>query len=410
MPVCVALGELIAWGMSRLAEANDEIAEGEASVRQLFDEAPIGIAKLGVDGRFLEVNRAYGDILGYDPADLVGMSAQMFTYPEDRGISQDYIDRLLRGELEQFKYEKRYVHADGHVVWASVNGSAVRNAQGEPLFLIGQIEDITERRQLQRRAGAPRGDGPAHRTAQPRPVHGAARVLRSVTPGRPVGSVALMFLDLDRFKLVNDGIGHDAGDRLLRRVGQRLHGALRNGDVLARFGGDEFTVLCEVAGLDDVEAVVARLRASMSTPVVEPDFEQFVTLSIGVALSHVRRHGPVGAAPVRRHRHVPGQDARSRSVRDLRGARRGRRRPQPPDVQRAPPGGPGEPAGAALPALHRRAGHDPGGHRGARPVAAPRPWPAGAGGVHRAGGGVRPDGRPRRLGAARGVSPGRAAG
>jgi len=76
-----------------------------------------------------------------------------------------------------------------------------------------------------------------------------------------------MFLDLDRFKLVNDGIGHDAGDRLLRRVGQRLHGALRNGDVLARFGGDEFTVLCEVSGADDVEAVVARLREAMSTPV-----------------------------------------------------------------------------------------------------------------------------------------------
>ncbi len=76
VPVCVALGELIAWGMGRLAEANDEVAEGEASVRQLFDAAPIGIAKLGVDGRFLEVNRAYGDILGYDPADIVGTTAR----------------------------------------------------------------------------------------------------------------------------------------------------------------------------------------------------------------------------------------------------------------------------------------------------------------------------------------------
>ena len=284
VPVCVALGELIAWGMSRLAEANDEIAEGEASVRQLFDEAPIGIARLGVDGRFLEVNRAYGDILGHDPADLVGMSAQMFTYPEDRGISLEYIERLLRGELEQFKYEKRYVHADGHVVWASVHGSAVRNAQGEPLFLIGQIEDITERRQLSDELALHAVTDPL--TGLPNRALFMERLEAALHHAGSSGRcVALMFLDLDRFKLVNDGIGHDAGDRLLRRVGQRLHGALRNGDVLARFGGDEFTVLCEVSGLDDVEAVVARLRASMSTPVVEPDFEQFVTLSIGVALA-----------------------------------------------------------------------------------------------------------------------------
>jgi diguanylate cyclase (GGDEF)-like protein/PAS domain S-box-containing protein len=284
VPVCVALGELIAWGMSRLAEANDEIAEGAASVRQLFDEAPIGIARLGVDGRFLEVNRAYGDILGYHPADFVGMSAQMFTYPEDRGISLEYIERLLRGELEQFKYEKRYVHSDGHVVWASVHGSAVRNAQGEPLFLIGQIEDITERRQLSDELALHAVTDPL--TGLPNRALFMERLEAALHRAGSSGRhVALMFLDLDRFKLVNDGIGHDAGDRLLRRVGQRLHGALRDGDVLARFGGDEFTVLCEVSGLDDVEAVVARLRASMSTPVVEPDFEQFVTLSIGVALA-----------------------------------------------------------------------------------------------------------------------------
>ena len=94
-----------------------------------------------------------------------------------------------------------------------------------------------------------------------------------------------MFLDLDRFKLVNDGIGHDAGDRLLRRVGQRLLGAMRTDDVLARFGGDEFTVLCEVADEHQAVEVVGRLRQAMATPIVEPDFEQFVSLSIGVALS-----------------------------------------------------------------------------------------------------------------------------
>jgi len=284
VPVCVALGELIAWGMCRLAEANDEIAEGEASVRQLFDAAPIGIAKLGVDGRFLEVNRAYGDILGTDPADLVGMSAQLFTHPDDLAASQEFVAELLNGELDHYKQEKRYVRTDGRVVWVAVNGSAVRNAQGEPLFLIGQIEDITERRKLSDEVALHAVTDPL--TGLPNRALFMERLEAGLQHAESCGRhVALMFLDLDRFKLVNDGIGHDAGDRLLRRVGQRLHGALRNGDVLARFGGDEFTVLCEVTGSADVEAVVARLRAALATPVAEPDFEQFVTLSIGVALS-----------------------------------------------------------------------------------------------------------------------------
>jgi diguanylate cyclase (GGDEF)-like protein/PAS domain S-box-containing protein len=291
VPVCVALGELIAWGMSRLAEANDEIAEGEASVRQLFDHAPIGIAKIGVDGRFLEVNLAYGAILGYDPGDLVGMAVQTFTHPDDRVIGQDSIARLLAGEVDQFRYEKRYVHADGHEVWVSVNGSAVRNARGEPLYLIGQIEDVTERRTLSDELALHAVTDPL--TGLPNRALFMERLESALDrAGSSDHHVALMFLDLDRFKLVNDGIGHDAGDRLLRRVGQRLHGALRTGDVLARFGGDEFTVLCEVTGPDDVEAVVARLRASMATPVVEPDFEQFVSLSIGVVLSRSGDNAP----------------------------------------------------------------------------------------------------------------------
>jgi diguanylate cyclase (GGDEF)-like protein/PAS domain S-box-containing protein len=284
VPICVALGELIAWGMRRLAEANDEIAEAGASVRQLFDEAPIGIAKLGTDGRYLEVNRAYGDIIGVDPATVVGREVETFTHPDDRDAGKEGIGKLLAGEVDQIAYEKRYVHVDGHVVWVSVNGSAVRNAAGEVQFLIGQIEDITERRQLSDELALHAVTDPL--TGLPNRTLFMERLASSLELAESSGRhVALMFLDLDRFKLVNDGIGHDAGDRLLRRVGQRLHGALRNGDVLARFGGDEFTVLCEVAGPEDVEAVVARVRASMATPVIEPDFEQFVTLSIGVALS-----------------------------------------------------------------------------------------------------------------------------
>jgi diguanylate cyclase (GGDEF)-like protein len=199
-------------------------------------------------------------------------------------LHQENIARLLSGEQDHFHMERRSVRSDGSIVWVSLNGSVVRDAQGEPVFMIGQIEDITERHELREQLRHHAVTDPL--TGLPNRKlfmeHLDEALQWAETRGR---HVALMFLDLDRFKLVNDGIGHDAGDRLLQRVGQRLQNALRPEDFLARFGGDEFTVLCEVGGEDDVIDIVSSLRRSMATPVSEPDFEQFVSLSIGVALS-----------------------------------------------------------------------------------------------------------------------------
>ena len=284
VPICVLLAEAIAWGMHRFALAEEEIAENAASIQQLFDEAPIGIAKLTLDGRFLEVNHAFSDILGYPNRGLIGMSMWEITHPDDRSNTAEVIERLVSGEVDRFNFEKRYFRIDGDVVWASVNGSVVRDSQGRPQFLIGQIEDITERRALREQLALTAVTDPL--TGLPnRKVfmeHLERALHRAEANGR---HVALMFIDLDRFKLVNDGIGHDAGDRLLQRVAQRLSNALRDGDMLARFGGDEFTVLCEVVDEAESVEIVGRLRHSMATPVHEADFEQFVSLSIGVALS-----------------------------------------------------------------------------------------------------------------------------
>jgi diguanylate cyclase (GGDEF)-like protein/PAS domain S-box-containing protein len=284
IPICLLLAETAGWGMSRLAEATEEIAEGEESVRQLFEGAPIGISKLGLDGRLLEVNRSFGEIVGRDPEDLVGVDMKSLTHPDDVVDTELQTAKLVSGEIDRLNLEERYFHADGHVVWVSVNGSVVRDAHGTPLFLIGQIEDVTERRVLREELALIAVTDPL--TGLPNRTLFMEHLQQALHRAESAGHhVALMFLDLDRFKLVNDGIGHDAGDRLLKRVGQRLQGALRADDVLARFGGDEFTVLCEVADEREVTEIVGRLRQAMATPVAEPDFEQFVSLSIGVALS-----------------------------------------------------------------------------------------------------------------------------
>ncbi|MGA2835335.1 MAG: EAL domain-containing protein [Acidimicrobiales bacterium] len=284
VPICVLLGEAIAWGMHRYALAQGELAESASSIHRLFDQAPIGITKLDLDGRFLEVNKAFGEILGYAPGALVGAYLRDLTHPDDRDVTEGAVGDVLSNPHDRIFYEKRYLHADGHVVWAAVNGSVVRDPLGQPQFLVGQVEDITERRALREELAL--GAVTDTLTGLPNRMlfmeHLDVALERAETNGR---HIALLFLDVDRFKMVNDGIGHDAGDRLLRHVGQRLQGALRPGDFLARFGGDEFTVLCEVAGEDEVIEVVNRLRRSMATPIHEGGLDQFVTLSIGVALS-----------------------------------------------------------------------------------------------------------------------------
>ena len=284
LPVCILLGEAIAWGMHRYALAEQEIADGVASVHLLFEQAPIGISKLGLDGRLLEVNQAYGKILGYAPSDLVGRLMRDFTHPDDQHENHALIARLLSGELDRFNFEKRCLHADGHSVWVSVNGSIARDPSGAPLFMIGQIEDITEARALRDQLALTAVTDPL--TGLPNRMVFMEHLGRALEQAEAKGRhVALLFLDIDRFKLVNDGIGHDAGDRLLVQVGRRLQGAIRQGDFLARFGGDEFTLFCEVADEDDVVEIVGRLRRTMARPVTEVDFEQFVSLSIGIAVS-----------------------------------------------------------------------------------------------------------------------------
>ena len=284
LPVCILLGEAIAWGMHRYALAEQEIAVGVASVHLLFEQAPIGISKLGLDGRLLEVNQAYGKILGYAPSDLVGRLMRDFTHPDDQHENHALIARLLSGELDRFNFEKRCLHADGHIVWVSVNGSIARDPSGAPLFMIGQIEDITEARALRDQLALTAVTDPL--TGLPNRMVFMEHLGRALEQAEAKGRhVALLFLDIDRFKLVNDGIGHDAGDRLLVQVGRRLQGAIRQGDFLARFGGDEFTLFCEVADEDDVVEIVGRLRRTMARPVTEVDFEQFVSLSIGIAVS-----------------------------------------------------------------------------------------------------------------------------
>jgi len=284
LPSCVIVGETVSWVGGRLRRSEAALADAEERFRGAFVHAPIGMGLASCDGRLVRANQSFGTIVGRHPEEMIGMSIRSFTHPEDWDTNKAEIDALFAGEIDGYQLEKRYIHSDGHVVWVSVSSSCVRDADGRPSYMIGQIEDITERRGL--------GERLAHDAVHDLLTGLANRALfmerleRSLQRARHGGrQVALFFLDLDRFKLINDSLGHEVGDRLLQRVADRLQRSLRAGDTLARFGGDEFTALCEVT--DDVEAleIARRLTMAMEQPLASSGGEMFVSVSIGLALS-----------------------------------------------------------------------------------------------------------------------------
>ena len=300
VPCCVLVGEAVAWGVELLSRSEFALAETRARYAGSFEEAPVGIGLVSGDGVVLKVNKSFGRTLGYPPEDLKDRSLQDLTHPEDWEDTHRKFVALVAGEIDTYNLEKRYLHADGHSVWVSVNASCARDSPGGPPYVIAQIEDITERWALRQQLAHDAVHDQL--TGLPNRTMFMDTLARSVALAEERGRrVALMFLDLDRFKMINDGLGHDAGDRLLQRVAGRLQQALRGQDLVARFGGDEFTVLCEVVDEDEALMIAGRLQMAMDRPVAESGNEQFVSLSIGISLSSAQT---TGAAALLRQAHV----------------------------------------------------------------------------------------------------------
>lgn len=232
--------------------------EAEQRFRLAFEQAAVGMALVAPDGRFLRVNRALCDLVGYAAQDLVSKTFQEITHPEDLDLDLEFVRRMLAGELRTYTMEKRYFHADGHTVWVLLSVSLVRGDDGEPRYFISQIQDITERRQLEQRlsflADHDEMTGlPNRRRLREELERAVAFAQRYEQAG------ALLILDLDNFKQVNDTLGHHVGDSLVREVAGRLRGRLRATDVLARIGGDEFAVLLPQVNAAQAERVARDL-------------------------------------------------------------------------------------------------------------------------------------------------------
>jgi len=265
----------------RWAEA--ELREAQERFRSAFEHAPIGMALAATDGEMFRVNRALAHMLGRAEDELLGLSILDLTHPEDQPSIRDHLDRLMTGEIASYQLEQRYLHNDGREVWTAISASLVRDPAGTPMYVVHQIEDVTARRRD--------GDRLAHQAIHD-PLTGLPNRLLFVDRlGRALGNdahghTAVLFLDLDHFKVINDSLGHSAGDRLLVTVADRLRNAVRPDDIVARFGGDEFTVLCRsVPNARVANEIADRITAAVSKPVQLSEGEVYVTISVGIALS-----------------------------------------------------------------------------------------------------------------------------
>ncbi len=257
---------------------------GRDRFQHAFFAAVVGMAIVTVDGSFLQVNPALCDLVGYDEDDLLRLTHPSITHPDDIQQESEQNQRLLAGETDSYRIEKRYVHREGHEIWSELSVSLVRNESGRPRYLIAQMVDITDRKlfeqQLLHQAFHDRLTGlPNRGLFMDRLEHALARRPREDE------TIAVLFLDLDNFKVINDSLGHRAGDQLLLTMAERLQTCVREGDTVARLGGDEFTVLLEhITDLTDAILVAQRIAEQSLTLYTIGDREVSVTASIGIAI------------------------------------------------------------------------------------------------------------------------------
>src|SRR5215212_10051279 len=124
---------------------DDALREARDLFRSVFDHTPIGVAVVSLEGRYLQVNRSLCEILGYSEDELLATTWQEITYRDDMAVSLTYARRIIEGEIPRYHLEKRFLHADGHTVWVSLSVALVRNSEGEPLYFVSQIQDVSER-------------------------------------------------------------------------------------------------------------------------------------------------------------------------------------------------------------------------------------------------------------------------
>ena len=254
----------------------------EARFAAVFADSVIGIGVGDINGTILEVNRALCEMLGYTTEEFRQHPIWEFIHPDDSPGVWDQVKALLSGAADNVRLEKAYYRKDRAEIWTHLVLSLVRDPQGQPRFVVAMVENITERHRLQTRLAHQALHDPL--TGLPNRTLFFDRLDAALAAAGPDQTVGVCYLDLDDFKAVNDTLGHDTGDALLRAVAQRLGSELaRDGHLVARMGGDEFVVLVEHRnGIEHLERVAQTALDIVRRPVVLGGHQIVVSASVGI--------------------------------------------------------------------------------------------------------------------------------
>jgi len=273
----------VASDITERLRAEEALRQSEGYLSTIFDSAPIGLAVADMEGCFVKTNEALQGMLQYSEAEMNGLHWSKTTHPEDVEEEDQLDDQIVGGEIEKYTIESRRIRKDGESIWTRQMVSEVRDTGGSAVFGIAMIEDITERKAMEQTlihqtlhdalTGLPNRALFKDRVDQA--VHSARRHTRSF---------ALLLLDLDRFKDLNDTCGHHYGDLLLQQLGNRLSDLLRPSDTVARLGGDEFAMVLPGADEPGAVFVATKIRQALATPFQLDDQSFQIDASIGIAL------------------------------------------------------------------------------------------------------------------------------
>ena len=296
IPIALGAASLVTWRLgaeirARMDAAHRHAKETSERFQLAFDSGAAGMALIASEGHYISVNRALSEITGYSEKELLARRFHDITHPDDLANDVEHQQALLAGALDVHETEKRYLHRDGHEVWVRIAVTAARAARGDVLYFVSQVQDITSRRRFEQELAYRALHDPL--TGLPNRALFLDR-LRQALPRsrRRSGAIAILMIDLDRFKLVNDGMGHDAGDEVLQHAAKRLSAVARAEDTVARFGGDKFTMISESAGNEGARRIAARVLEAFARPFAIEGREFHLSASVGIRVGDVGWESP----------------------------------------------------------------------------------------------------------------------
>jgi diguanylate cyclase (GGDEF)-like protein/PAS domain S-box-containing protein len=266
-----------------LEERSNALRDSEERFRSAFAYAPIGIGLVSRHGKWVKVNHALCEILGYEADELLMMEFQQMMFPEDLGATMLKIHEIMAGRIASCQMEQRYLHSTGRTVWAQLSVSASGDVSSDTSNLIFQLQDITDKKiaeqKLQHEATHDALTGLPNRALFMRRLEEALDRSRQDAKYQ----VSVLFIDLDRFKYVNDSLGHLIGDQLLIGIAARLSECMRPPDIVARLGGDEFMILVEGRYYSEkITRIANRIQRQFTQPFDLYGQEVYSSASIGI--------------------------------------------------------------------------------------------------------------------------------